>query len=392
LFEILQKQARFMLTIRSKLPCVGTTIFTTMSQLAQQHDAINLSQGFPDFDGPAFLRQRVSFYIDQGLNQYAPMTGWPALRRQIAAKTAQCYQRDIDYESQVTVTSGATEALFAAIHSVVRAGDEVIVFDPAYDSYDPAIRLAGATPVHVPLADDFSLDFDAFDRALTSKTRAVIINSPHNPCGTVVTDHEMRQLAERIITENLILISDEVYEHIVFDKAQHLSVNCYSELAERSFVISSFGKTFHTTGWKVGYCIAPPALMTEFRKVHQYLTFCTVTPIQAALADMLEQHPEHWQQLPQFYQQKRDLLRQLLKPTRFQLLPCSGTYFQLVNYRDISQLSELDFAQWLTREAGVACIPISVFYQQPKNQYLARLCFAKNDETLRQAAAQLAKL
>lgn len=381
-----------MSSLISKLPDVGTTIFTTMSQLAVENKAINLSQGFPDFDGPDYLRQRVSHYIEQGLNQYAPMTGWPALRLQIAEKTRLCYGREVDADSEVTVTSGATEALFAAIHAVVKAGDEVIIFDPAYDSYDPAIRLAGATPVHIPLADDFSIDFEAFDKALSSKTSTVIINSPHNPCGTVLSETQMRQLAERVLAEKLYLISDEVYEHIIFDGEQHQSVNRFAELAERSFVISSFGKTFHTTGWKVGYCVAPSDLSVEFRKVHQYLTFCTVTPIQAALADMLAQHPEHWQTLPQFYQQKRDTLRSLLKDSAFELMPCSGTYFQLVNYRQVSDLPELEFAKWLTREVGVACIPISVFYQQAKNQHLARLCFAKNDETLKQAAEKLSHL
>jgi methionine aminotransferase len=378
--------------IKSKLPNLGTTIFTTMSQLAQECDAINLSQGFPDFDGPEFLRQRASYYIENGLNQYAPMTGWPALRQQIARKTQECYQREVDFEEEVTITSGATEALFAAIHAAVGEGDEVIILDPAYDSYDPAVRLAGAVPIHVALADDFSIDFDAFDRALSVRTRMVIINSPHNPSGSVLSDQQMQQLAQRVVAENLLLISDEVYEHIVFDQRRHASVNVYPELASRSFVISSFGKTFHTTGWKVGYCIAPPELTRELRKVHQYLTFCTVTPIQAALADMLAEHPEHWQQLPDFYQQKRDRLRELLMPGRLELLPCSGTYFQLVNYRQVSQLSELDFARWLTREVGVACIPISVFYQQPRDQFLARLCFAKNDETLSRAASKLAAL
>ncbi len=381
-----------MSNILSKLPDIGTTIFTTMSQLAQEHGAINLSQGFPDFDGPEFLRHRVSHYIEQGLNQYAPMSGWPALRHQIALKTKQCYGREVDADSEVTITSGATEALFAAIHAVVKAGDDVIVFDPAYDSYDPAIRLAGATPVHVPLADDFSIDFDAFDQAVNNNTSTVIINSPHNPCGAVLSEAQMQQLADRIVAENLFLISDEVYEHIVFDGLLHQSVNRFSDLAARSFVISSFGKTFHTTGWKVGYCVAPASLSTEFRKVHQYLTFCTVTPIQAALADMLAEHPEHWQQLPEFYQQKRDTLRELLMSSPLELKPCSGTYFQLVDYRNVSDLSELEFAKWLTREVGVACIPISVFYQQPKDQYLARLCFAKSDETLKQAAEKLINL
>jgi len=381
-----------MVQVESKLPDVGTTIFTTMSQLAQQHNALNLSQGFPDFDGHPYLKQRVAHYIEQGLNQYCPMSGYPALTAQIALKTQQCYQRSVDAASEVTVTSGATEALFAAIHAVVKAGDEVIVFDPAYDSYDPAIRLAGATPVHIPLAEDFSIDFALLDKHLSRKTSMIIINSPHNPTGTVLSKADMQQLEQRVIAEKLYLLSDEVYEHIIFDGEQHQSVNRFAELAKRSFIVSSFGKTFHTTGWKVGYCIAPPALTVELRKVHQYLTFCTVTPIQAALADMLAQHPEHYQQLPEFYQQKRDYLRNALVDSAFELLPCKGTYFQLVRYNKVSNKSELEFARWMTEQVGVASIPISVFYKQLTEQHLVRLCFAKNEQTIDQAAEKLCQL
>ncbi|WP_144393646.1 pyridoxal phosphate-dependent aminotransferase [Pleionea sediminis] len=378
--------------IDSKLPNVGTTIFTLMSQLAAKHSAINLSQGFPDFDGPAFLKERVSHYINQGLNQYAPMTGLPALREQIANKTFSCYQRRLDAESEVTITSGATEALFAAIHAVVKRDDEVIIFDPAYDSYAPAIELAGGHPIHLALDDEFSIDFEQLDKAINNKTSLVIINSPHNPTGAILDKQTMEALEKRIIGNGLFLISDEVYEHIVFDDQQHWSVNCFSALAERSFVVSSFGKTFHTTGWKVGYCVAPKTLSVEFRKVHQYLTFCTVTPIQAALADMLEQHPEHWQELSAFYQTKRDHLRNELAKTRFKLMPCQGTYFQLVDYSNISDKSDTDFANWLTTEVGVASVPISVFYKSKKDQHLIRLCVAKNEETLSAAAEKLAKL
>lgn len=381
-----------MIQVQSKLPDVGTTIFTTMSQLALEHNALNLSQGFPDFDGHPYLKQRVSHYIEQGLNQYCPMSGYPALTEQIALKTEGCYERSVDARAEVTVTSGATEALFAAIHAVVKSGDEVIVFDPAYDSYDPAIRLAGATPVHIPLADDFSIDFSLLDDHLTQKTSMIIINSPHNPTGTVLSKEAMEQLEQRVVAENLYLLSDEVYEHIIFDGEAHQSVNRFAELAKRSFIISSFGKTFHTTGWKVGYCIAPPTLTAEFRKVHQYLTFCTVTPIQAALADMLQKHPEHYLDLPTFYQQKRDYLRQALTNSSFELLPCKGTYFQLVRYNKISDKTELDFAKWMTEKVGVASIPISVFYQSLREQHLIRLCFAKNEQTIDQAAEKLCQL
>jgi len=378
--------------MHSKLPDVGTTIFTKMSLMANQYNAINLSQGFPDFDGPRFLKQRVAHYINEGLNQYAPMSGLPKLREQIALKTEQCYGRWVDMDEEVTVTSGATEALFAAIHAVVKAGDEVIVFDPAYDSYDPAIRLAGATPVHVALSEDFSINFEALLAAITTKTSTIIINSPHNPCGSVLSQSEMHKLAELVTDQKLWLISDEVYEHIIFDGEEHQSVNRFQELAERSFIVSSFGKTFHTTGWKVGYCIAPAALTVEFRKVHQYLTFCTTTPMQAAIADMLEEHPEHWQELSGFYQEKRDFLRKHLEPSRFTLLPCAGTYFQLISYDGVKNKKEESFADWLTQKVGVACIPVSVFYHDKRDQHLARLCFAKNNDTLKLAAEKLCQV
>ncbi|NVJ61395.1 MAG: aminotransferase class I/II-fold pyridoxal phosphate-dependent enzyme [Gammaproteobacteria bacterium] len=378
--------------INSKLPDVGTTIFTSMSKLASETNAINLSQGFPDFQCHPYLKERVDHYVRNDLNQYAPMSGLPALCDQIARKTAQHYQRAIDSMSEVTVTSGATEALFAAINAVVNVGDEAIVFDPAYDSYDPAIRLAGGRAVHIPLNNKFEIDFQRLDESINSRTKLIIINSPHNPTGSVLTQEQMELLQQRVLKHNLILISDEVYEHIIFDGLQHQSVNLYPDLAERSFIISSFGKTLHTTGWKVGYCIAPQNLTVEFRKIHQYLTFCTSTPLQAAIADMLEVHPEAWQQLPEFYQQKRDHLRKALEPSRLELLDCSGTYFQLVNYSAVSKLSELEFAQWLTQHHGVAVIPISVFYSEEKQQSLARLCFAKNEETLTKSAERLCQL
>lgn len=381
-----------MRAFHSKLPDVGTTIFTVMSQYAAEHQAINLSQGFPDFDGDGLLKERVNHYINTGLNQYAPMTGLPALREQIALKTEQCYQRTVCADVEVTVTSGATEALFAAIMCAVKPGDQVVVFDPAYDSYDPAIRMAGGEPIHVALTADFAIDFAALEAVMSERVRMIIINSPHNPSGRVLDESAMQQLQQLVVQFNCWCLSDEVYEHIIFDQQPHQSVHRFPDLAERSFVVSSFGKTFHTTGWKVGYCIAPQAMMSEFRKVHQYVTFSTSTPMQAAIADTLAAKPELWQDLPQFYQQKRDELRAALAPSRLQLLPCEGTYFQLVDYSAVSDLPEVEFAKWLTREVGVAVIPISVFYQQPHEARLARLCFAKNSATLIEAAEKLCQL
>ncbi len=372
--------------INSKLPDIGTTIFTTMSQLAVEHKALNLSQGFPDFDGPQYLKDRVCHYIQQGRNQYAPMSGVLELRQQIAAKTKLCYGREVDENLEVTVTSGATEALFAAIHALVQKGDEVVVFDPAYDSYNPAIRLAGGVPVHLELSDEFAIDFEQLRQAITKRTKLIIINSPHNPTGSVLNFEQMQRLENIVLEHGLYLISDEVYEHIIFDNEPHQSVNRFEALAERSFIISSFGKTFHTTGWKIGYCIAPKQLTEEFRKVHQYLTFCSTTPIQLGLADVLAQSPEHWQSLPKFYQQKRDYFRKALSNTSLKLLPCSGTYFQCVDYSKLSSKPDFEFAQLATEHLGIATIPISVFYQSKKQQSLVRLCFAKDETTLDAAA------
>ena len=372
----------------TKLPKVGTTIFTQMSQLAAQHSAINLSQGFPDFEGPSALLAAVGGYIAQGANQYAPMTGVASLREQIAIKTATHYQAKVCETSEVTVTSGATEALFCAIAAVVRTGDEVIIFDPAYDSYEPAIELNGGVAVRLQLQPPaFSIDWQQLQDAINPKTRMIIINTPHNPTGTVMTESDMQQLAELVRNTDILLLSDEVYEHIVFDGAQHQSILRHPELYQRSFVVSSFGKTYHTTGWKVGYCIAPPALSVEFRKVHQYLTFSTATPMQLALADILRDAPEHYQALPRFYQDKRDLFCSLIKESRFKFQPASGTYFQLVDYSQISDLPDVEFCQWLIKEAGVAAIPVSVFCKTPPEMQLVRFCFAKNDDTLRSAAA-----
>ena len=378
--------------ITSKLPNVGITIFTQMSQLAASSGALNLSQGFPDFDGPQALRDALGWHVANGHNQYCPMTGLPALRQQVAAKIARSYGVSVDAEDEVTITPGATQAIFCAIQAVIHSGDEVIVFDPAYDSYEPSVALAGGRCVHVQLAaKDFSIDFQALKDALSPRTRMIILNSPHNPSGALISRAELEQLAELIRDRDIYLVSDEVYEHLVYDGVPHVSVLAHEELYQRAFVVSSFGKTYHVTGWKTGYVVAPPALTAELRKVHQYVSFCGVTPLQYALADYMAAHPEHVEQLPAFYQAKRDLFCDLLQPSRFSFIRVTGTYFQLVDYSQIRpDLNDVDMAVWMTREHGVAAIPVSVFYQNPpQEQRLVRLCFAKREETLREAAEKL---
>ncbi|WP_339070146.1 pyridoxal phosphate-dependent aminotransferase [Pseudomonas idahonensis] len=378
--------------ITSKLPNVGTTIFTQMSQLAVETGALNLSQGFPDFEGPQALRDAVGRHIANGHNQYAPMTGLPALRQQVAAKIARSYGVEVNADSEVTITPGATQAIFCAIQAVIQRGDEVIVFDPCYDSYEPAVELAGGRCVHVQLGlDDFAIDWQKLGEALSPRTRMIILNTPHNPSGALISRAELDQLAALIRDRDIYLVSDEVYEHLVFDGVPHVSVLAHEELYPRAFVVSSFGKTYHVTGWKTGYVVAPPALSAELRKVHQYVSFCGVTPLQYALADFMAECPEHVEQLPAFYQAKRDLFCDLLSPSRFSFTRVAGTYFQLVDYSRIRpDLNDVDMATWMTREHGVAAIPVSVFYQQPpQGQRLVRLCFAKREETLRQAAEKL---
>ncbi|MEM7281649.1 MAG: pyridoxal phosphate-dependent aminotransferase [Pseudomonadota bacterium] len=377
----------------SKLPNVGTTIFTVMSQLAQQHGALNLSQGFPDFDPPQALMDRVTHHLKSGHNQYAPMTGLPELRQQIAVKIHRLYGNELDADSEITVTSGATEALFSAIQTVVTSGDEVIVFDPAYDSYEPAVTLAGGRTIHIPLTTpDFRIDWDRLGKAITSKTRLVIINSPHNPTGAVLDAADLDRLAEVLSRTDAMLLSDEVYEHIVFDQAKHHSVLTHSDLWRRSFVVSSFGKTYHATGWKIGYCVAPKQLSSEFRKVHQYNTFAVATPLQYALADFMSENEEHHLELPDFYQAKRDLFCHLVEPSRFSFVPTRGTYFQLLDYSAITDETDTDFANRLTKEIGVAAIPISVFCQEPIEAKLLRFCFAKDDDTLKKGAEILCQI
>lgn len=379
---------------QTKLPKVGTTIFTVMSQLAAEHGAVNLGQGFPDFAVPPRLVDELDAAMRAGHNQYAPMTGVAPLRQAIAEKVLRCYGREVNPDTEITVTSGATEALFNAIHAVVRPGEEVIVLDPAYDSYEPAIDLAGARAVHVPLdPQTFAVDWDRVRAAITPKTRLLIVNSPHNPSGAMFDASDIRALSALLEGTGIYLISDEVYEHIVFDGRRHESILRSPELAARAFVVSSFGKTYHCTGWKIGYAIAPPALSAEFRKVHQYNVFCTFAPAQHAFAAMIRDEPEHYEQLGAFYQEKRDRFREQLLGTKFKPLPVPGGYFQLVDYSAVSDLPDAEFVKWLTLEHGVTAIPLSPFYETPPaGQRLARLCFAKNEATLDAAIERLKTL
>ena len=346
--------------LETKLPKVGTTIFTVMSQLAAEHGAVNLGQGFPDFAVPQRLVDELTAAMRAGHNQYAPMTGVPALRQAIAAKALRCYGAEVNADTEITVTSGATEAIFNAIHAVVRPGEEVIVLDPAYDCYEPAIDLAGAKAVHVALDPrTFAVDWQKVQEAITPRTRLLMINSPHNPSGAMMGEDDLRQLAGILRGTDIFLVSDEVYEHIVFDGRRHESVLRYPELAARAFVVSSFGKTYHCTGWKIGYAIAPPALSAEFRKVHQYNTFASFSPAQYAFAAMIRDEPEHYEQLGAFYQAKRDRFREQLLATKLQPLPVPGGYFQLVDYSAVSDLPDTEFVKWLTVEHGVTAIPLS---------------------------------
>ena len=378
---------------QSKLPNLGTTIFTQMSALAQQHQAINLSQGFPDFDGPLFLQERLAYHVAHGANQYAPMTGVQPLREAIADKTADLYGYKPDANSEVTITAGATEALYAAITALVRPGDEVICFDPSYDSYAPAVELSGGVVKRIALQPpSFRVDWQAFIALLSDRTRLVILNTPHNPSATVWHQADFDALWQAIKEREIFVISDEVYEHICFAKQGHASVLAHSELRERAIAVSSFGKTYHMTGWKVGYCVALAAISAELRKVHQYLTFSVNTPAQLALADMLRDDPAHYRELPAFYQKKRDVLVNALRDSRLEILPCEGTYFLLVDYSAVSSLNDVEFCQWLTTEVGVAAIPLSVFCADPFPHKLIRLCFAKQESTLLAAAERLVSL
>jgi methionine aminotransferase len=379
-------------TLHTKLPKVGTTIFTVMSALATEHQAVNLGQGFPDFNCDPRLVEGVSSAMTQGLNQYPPMTGVPALREAVAAKVQAMYGRQYVPATEITITAGATQAIITAILAVVHPGDEVIVLEPCYDSYIPNIELAGGVTVPVPLTPGtFRPDFDKIAAAISPRTRAILINSPHNPSGMVWTAQEMLRLQDLLAPTDILLISDEVYEHMVFDGVQHESAARYPGLAARAFIVSSFGKTYHVTGWKVGYVAAPAPLSAEFRKVHQFNVFTVNTPVQHGLAAYMAD-PEPYLALPAFYQRKRDLFRAGLAHTKFRLLPGEGTYFQCVDISDVSDLSEAEFCQWLTREVGVAAIPLSAFYGDGFDQRVVRFCFAKKDETLNAALERLARL
>ena len=378
--------------LQSKLPNVGTTIFTVMSTLAAEKNAVNLGQGFPDFDCDPKLVDAVTTAMQQGLNQYPPMTGVAPLRQAIAAKITDLYGHSYDANNEITVTAGATQAIITAILAVVHAGDEVIVLEPCYDSYVPNIELAGGVAVRVPLkASTFRPDFDKIAASITPRTRALVINSPHNPSGTVWSADEMRKLQELLEPTNVILISDEVYEHMVFDGQPHQSATRWPGLAARAFIVSSFGKTYHVTGWKVGYVAAPASLSAEFRKVHQFNVFTVNTPVQYGLASYMAD-PTPYQQLSAYYQRKRDLFRGGLERTKFRLLPGEGTYFQCVNIQAVSDLSETEFCKWLTSEIGVAAIPMSAFYGSGFDQGVVRFCFAKKDDTLHAALERLARL
>ncbi|QDK82813.1 aminotransferase class I/II-fold pyridoxal phosphate-dependent enzyme [Spirosoma sp. KCTC 42546] len=379
-------------SLASKLPNVGTTIFTVMSKLATETGAINLSQGFPGFDCSPKLVSLVEQYLRKGFNQYAPMTGVPALREALARKTTDQYGVSYDPETEITITSGATEAIFAAVTAVVRPGDEVLVFEPAYDSYVPAIDLNGGVPVYVTLTPpDYGIDWQVVREKITDKTRLILVNTPHNPTGHVWTTDDLAQLANLVRDRDIWIVSDEVYEHILFDGRLHHSLMTHPELRERTFIIGSFGKTFHITGWKIGYCLVPKALSVEFRKIHQYLTFSTVTPIQYALADYLNE-PDHYRQLPDFYQRKRDLFLAGLQGSRFTFKPTEGSFFQTVSYAAITDEPDYDLAIRLTNEIGVASIPVSVFYNQKNDYKILRFCFAKDDAILEEAAQRLNNL
>lgn len=378
--------------ISSKLPHVGTTIFTVMSKLAQECGAINLSQGFPDFPIDSRLIELVDKAMRDGQNQYAPMPGLPALREAIAAKVQRLYGFHYDPETEVTVTAGGTQAIFTALGAVVHPGDEVIIIDPAYDCYAPAVELFGGRPVHVRLGADMKFDAEAVKAAISPRTRMLMINTPHNPAGTILRDADMRRIADMLRGTDILLLSDEVYEHLVFDGESHASVINHPELRDRAFVIFSFGKVFHTTGWKMGYALAPHALMMEFRKVHQFNVFSANTPMQHALAAYM-QEPAHYEQVSAFYQAKRDRFAAGMWNSRFKLLPCEGSYFQTAEYSAISDEGDQAFAERVAREYGVATIPLSPFYKDPPpGQRLLRFCFAKQDATLDAAIEKLCRI
>ena len=379
-------------SLKSKLPEVGTSIFTIMSKMALEYNTINLAQGFPDFNCSNELLQLVNHYQKKGFNQYAPMPGVPELREQISVLIKKLYGKTYDEDSEITITAGATQAIYTAITATVQTGDEVIIIEPAYDSYVPGVKAAGGIPVFVKLnPQDYSYNWDAIRRSISEKTKLMILNSPHNPTGSLLTEEDIKQLEELTENTNILIISDDVYEHIVFDEEKHISFAESEKLAKRSFVISSFGKTFHTTGWKMGYCAAPELLTNEFRKMHQFIVFSANTPIQYAYAEYL-QDETHYNSLGNFYQKKRDTFRARIKNSKFKLMPCAGTYFQLLNYADVSKLDDMKFSEYLTKEKKIATIPISPFYDRGDTNKIIRICFAKRDEVLLKAAEILSRL
>lgn len=371
------------MNLKSRLPEVGTSIFTVMSRMALEHNAINLSQGFPDFPVSEELIDLIHQKMKEGNNQYAPMPGAPALRKSIADVVQQTYQRPTDFENEITITAGATESIFASIAALISAGDEVILFDPSYDSYDPSIRLNGGIPIHLNLSPpDFSIDWNEVRKKITPRTRMIMVNTPHNPIGSVLSESDLKMLEQLAIEHDLIILSDEVYERIIFGNKTHESVLKYPLLRERSIAVFSFGKTFHATGWKVGYTVASENLTREIRKAHQFITFSVNTPVQLALAEYLT-NPENYLHLGKFYQQKRDFFLNEIKGSSLKPLPCFGSYFQLVSYA--GEKSDIEMAQWMTKEMKVAPIPVSVFYKDKTDHQLLRFCFAKGEETLRKA-------
>ena len=381
-----------MIKLQSKLPDLEITIFSVMTQLAIEHGAINLSQGFPDFDTYPELRLLVEKYMREGYNQYAPMQGVMALRERIAEKVSDLYGAQYDPATEITVTSGATESVFAAISAVVRKNDEVIIFEPAYDAYDPVVRLNGGIPVYLQLKfPHYTIDWDEVKNVLNRNTKLIILNYPHNPTGAVLSNRDISKLSEVVKDTQTLIISDEAYEHIIFDGLQHESISRYPQLAQRSYVISSFGKTYHTTGWKIGYCLAPKHLSAELQKIHQYLTFASNTPIQMAYAEFMK-NKDLYLKLPRFYQQKRDLFLSLTAQSRFKPLPCKGTYYQMLDYSQISDEPDFEFARRLTVEYGVAAIPPSALYHQRNDHKVLRFCFAKKSETLERAADRLCQV
>lgn len=380
------------MNIEPKIPEWGTSIFTVMSRMAIEHNAINLAQGFPDFNCDDELLELVNYFQKKGFNQYSPMHGVSTLRKVISEKIISLYGHHYNFESEITITAGATQALYTALTSMVKSGDEVIIFEPAYDSYVPDILSNGGKPIFVSLnPDDYSYNWDLVRNKVSDKTKVIVLNSPHNPTGSLITQEDINELEKITIGTDILIVSDEVYEHITFDGEQHISLSSSDELSKRTFVVSSFGKTYHTTGWKMGYCAAPEILTKEFRKMHQFIVFSVNTPIQYAYAEFMKRE-EKYLSLGKFYSQKRNVLINELNNTKFKLKKCSGTYFQLLDYSEISNKSDIEFSEYLTKEIGVAVIPLSPFYQDKKSRSLIRVCFAKSDDVIKEASEKLKKL